>query len=90
MRDELNLPYCRMAHTHGWPFFQPTIVEEDGETRYLAEDYAFCWRCHQIGITPLCDTSFRLYHIGDYAYGWEEGAGDYIPRSRNLEYRIRQ
>jgi hypothetical protein len=88
MRDELKLPYCRMAHTFGWPFFMPIIVEEDGETRYLAEDYAFCWRCHQLGISPLIDASFRLYHIGDYAYGWEEGAGEYIPRSRNLKYEI--
>jgi len=90
MRDELRLPYCRMAHTYAWPFFQPVIVQEDGETRYLAEDYAFCWRCHQIGVTPLVDTSFRLYHLGDYAYGWEEAAGDYIPRGRNIEYQVRQ
>ncbi len=88
MRDELKLPFCRMAHTFGWPFFMPVIVEEDGETRYLAEDYAFCWRCHQLGVSPLVDASFRLYHIGDYAYGWEEGAGEYIPRSRNLKYEI--
>jgi hypothetical protein len=89
MRDELELPYCRMAHTYGWPFFMPVIVQEDGETRYLAEDYAFCWRCHQLGVAPMVDTSFRLYHLGDYAYGWEEGAGDYIPRGRNIEYQIR-
>lgn len=88
MRDELKLPYCRMAHTHGWPFFMPMIAEEDGETRYLAEDYAFCWRCREIGVTPLVDTSFRLYHLGDYAYGWEEAAGQYIQRSRNIEYQI--
>jgi len=90
MRDELNLPYCRMAHAHGWPFFMPVIVQEDGETRYLAEDYAFCWRLHQIGVTPLVDTSFRLYHLGDYAFGWEEAAGEYIPRGRNIEYRIKR
>ncbi len=90
MRDELELPYCRMAHSHGWPFFMPAIVQEDGETRYLAEDYAFCWRCHQIGVVPLVDTSFRLYHLGDYAFGWEEAAGQYIPRSRNVEFQIRQ
>jgi hypothetical protein len=89
MRDELGLPLCRMAHTYAYPFFGPAIVEEDGETRYLAEDYAFCWRCCQIGTKPLLDTSFRLYHLGDYAYGWEEGAGEYIPRLRNLEYTVR-
>jgi hypothetical protein len=89
MVERLRLPRCRMAHTHAWPFFGPAIVEEDGETRYLAEDYAFCWRCCQMGSPPLLDTSFRLYHLGDYAYGWEEGAGEYIPRIRNLEYTVR-
>ena len=57
-----------MAERFAWPFFQPTVVDlEDGEKRYLGEDYSFCWRCHQIGVTPKVDTSFRLYHIGDYA-----------------------
>jgi hypothetical protein len=85
MAAELKLPYCRMADRYGWPFFQPVVVQEGGETRYLCEDYAFCWRCRQMGVTPLVDTSFRLYHIGDYAYGWEEAAGEYIQRGRNLE-----
>jgi len=88
IRDELRLPYCRMAHTYAWPFFQPVVVQEDGETRYLAEDYAFCWRCHQVGVAPLLDTSFRLYHLGEYAYGWEEAAGHFIGRMRNLEYQV--
>jgi len=90
MRDELKLPLCRVAHTHAWPFFQPVIALEEGETRYLGEDYSFCWRCRQIGVAPLVDTSFRLYHIGDYAFGWEESAGEYIPRNRNLIYEIKR
>jgi hypothetical protein len=85
MARELKLPYCRMAERYGWPFFQPVVVEEGGETRYLCEDYSFCWRCRQLGVMPMVDTSFRLYHIGDYAYGWEEASGEYIPRTRNLE-----
>jgi len=89
MRDELPLPLCDMANGSGWPFFQPTIVEQDGRTRYLTEDYAFCHRCGLIGSAPLIDTSIRLYHIGDYAYGWEESAGEYIPRSRHLDYHIK-
>ena len=75
MRDELKLPLCRVAHTHAWPFFQPAIVQEEGETRYLGEDYSFCWRCRQIGVPVMIDASFRLYHIGDYAFGWEEARG---------------
>ena len=38
---------------------------------------------------PKVDTSFRIYHIGDYAYGVEEASGDYITRSRNIEYHVR-
>jgi hypothetical protein len=89
MAQQLELPYCRMADRYGWPFFQPMVVQEDGEARYLCEDYAFCWRLRQIGITPMVDTSFRIYHIGDYAFGVEEASGVFIERSRNIEYQIR-
>ena len=89
MIERLKLPRCRIAHSYGWPFFQPVIVEEEGETRYLAEDYAFCWRCRQVGVPILADTSFRLYHIGEYAYGWEEAGGQYIVRERDLECDLR-
>ena len=82
----LELPYCRTAERFAWPFFQPVIIQEDGETRYLGEDYAFSWRCLQAGITPYADTSFRLYHLGSYPYGAEEACGQYIERSRNVEY----
>ena len=37
---------------------------------------------------PKVDTSFRLWHVGDYAYGVEEAAGEYLPRSRNMLYKI--
>ena len=89
MAKQLELPYCRMADRYGWPFFQPMVVQEDGETRYLCEDYAFCYRLRQIGIVPKVDTSFRIYHIGDYAYGVEEASGVFVTRSRNVEYKIR-
>jgi hypothetical protein len=90
MVKELELPYCRMAERFAWPFFQPMVVTEDGEKRYLGEDYSFCWRCHQIGVTPKVDTSFRLYHIGDYAYGVEEASGQFLERGRNIEYHVSQ
>jgi hypothetical protein len=89
MVKELELPYCRMAERWAYPFFLPLVVVENGETRYLGEDYAFCYRARQAGIVPKVDTSFRVYHIGDYAYGVEEAAGEYIQRSRNIDYRIR-
>ncbi len=84
----LKLPYCRLGPTFAWPFFQPVIIDEEGEKRYLTEDYAFSWRCEQIGEPILADTSFRLYHLGDYPFGWEEAAGDHVRRSRNLKYHI--
>jgi hypothetical protein len=89
MVKELELPYCRMAERWAWPFFLPLVVVENGEKRYLGEDYAFCYRCRQVGIVPKVDTSFRVYHIGDYAFGLEEAGGEYIQRAKNVDYRVR-
>jgi hypothetical protein len=38
----------------------------------LGEDYAFCERARQCGYKIMADTSIRLWHIGEYAYGWED------------------
>ncbi len=84
----LNLPYCNMAERRAYPFFQPMIVEMDGVPCYLGEDYSFIHRCRLAGLRPVVDTSFRLWHIGDYAFGIEEAGGQYIERSRNLLYQI--
>jgi hypothetical protein len=89
MIKALKLPYCRLGPTFAWPFFQPVVIDEEGEKRYLTEDYAFAWRCEQMGEPILADTTFRLYHLGDYPYGWEEAAGEYVQRSRNLRYEVR-
>jgi hypothetical protein len=90
MIAELKLPYCRMADKFGWPFFQPVVVDEGNGPTYYPEDYSFCWRCHQVGTNPIADTSFRLWHIGDYAFGLEEGEGQYIQRSKNLLSKMRR
>jgi hypothetical protein len=84
----LDLPYCNMAERRAYPFFQPMIVEMDGAPCYLGEDYSFIHRCRLAGLRPVVDTTFRLWHIGDYAYGIEEAAGHYLERSRNLLYQI--
>jgi hypothetical protein len=84
----LELPYCRTSDRLAWPFFQPMIVRIDGQPSYLGEDYSLIYRCRAAGLTPVVDTSFRLWHIGDYAYGVEEAAGDYLPRSRNINYQV--
>jgi len=84
----LELPWCMMAGRWAWPLFQPMVLDEDGETHYLTEDYAFSERCLRAGITPMADTSFRLYHIGDSVFGVEEASGLYVQRSRNIEYVV--
>ncbi len=58
------------------PFFQPIVqAYEDGHW-YLAEDYAFCERARHCGLKLIADTSIRLWHLGTYAYGWEESGND--------------
>jgi hypothetical protein len=84
----LELPWCRMAERFAYPFFQPMVVEHSDGHYYFGEDYAFIRRCRDAGLTPKVDTSFRLYHIGDYAYGLEEACGQYLQRGRNIDYRI--
>ncbi len=76
MIEELKLPHCNTRWGTGfWPFFLPLIIPEpDGRSHYLSEDFAFSHRLSQIGVTPLCDTSFRLWHWGRYGYSWEEAA----------------
>jgi glycosyltransferase involved in cell wall biosynthesis len=76
MIDELALPLCNTELRGGfWPFFQPMVVPgEAGDARYLGEDWSFCHRLRQIGITPMADTSIRLFHIGAYGYSWEDAA----------------
>ena len=87
---ELKLPWCRTAERFAYPFFQPMVIENEGGHFYLGEDYSFIHRCRLAGLVPKVDTSFRLYHIGDYAYGLEEAAGEYLKRSRNIDYRIKR
>ena len=71
---ELNLPHCNTHWGRGkWPFFQPLVVPQgSGEEHYLGEDWAFSHRLGQIGVTPMADTSIRLWHYGRYGYGWED------------------
>ena len=77
-----------MAERRAYPFFQPMVDQVDGDWCYFGEDYSFIRRCRQAGLRPVVDTSFRLWHIGDYAYGIEESTGVYIERSRNIMYHI--
>jgi hypothetical protein len=89
MIAELKLPLCNTHWGRGlWPFFQPLIVPQgEGKFHYLGEDWAFSYRLSQIGITPLADTTIRLWHWGRYGYTWEE-AGSSATRYRSYSYRL--
>jgi hypothetical protein len=89
MIEVLSLPLCNTRWGRGvWPFFQPTIINtSEGEFHYLGEDWSFSHRLGLIGVPPMADTSFRLWHYGDYAYSWEDAGSD-RPRFRSYNYRI--
>lgn len=73
VKNHLGLPTCneRFKKTME-PFFQP-LIRKDGEGYwYLAEDFAFCHRAREAGIKIMADTTIRLWHIGNYAYSWED------------------
>lgn len=89
MIDKLKLPLCNTCWGRGfWPFFHTVIVRHgEGDYHYLGEDWSFSHRLAQIGITPMADTSFRLYHIGPFGYSWEE-AGSERQRFRTYNLQI--
>ncbi len=63
-----------------YPFFLPMVVYpiRDQSPKYLAEDWAFFHRAWAAGFKIHVDTRIRLYHVGRYAYSWE----DLAPRDR--------
>jgi hypothetical protein len=89
MIERLKLPLCNTHWGRGfWPFFYPLIVPQgEGKFHYLGEDWSFSYRLEKVGVTPMADTSFRLYHYGPYGYSWEEAGGDH-PRFRTYNLAI--
>jgi hypothetical protein len=88
IRQVCRLPVCNERLGDPLiPFFQPLVVEEDGACRYLGEDFAFCHRARQAGRKILVDLSIRLWHIGQYAYGWED-AGSPLTRYETYDFRL--
>jgi hypothetical protein len=74
MIEELKLPECHWGRIKGiYPFFLPLCVPDGrGGTRYLTEDYSFSHRLSQIGITPMADTTIKLFHYKKYGYSYED------------------
>ena len=77
IQERLALPVCNERFGKPMvPFFQPMVHASEAGPWYLAEDYAFCERARQCGFKIMADTSIRLWHIGEYAYGWEDAGLD--------------
>ena len=73
IQERLALPTCNVHFGKPMiPFFQPMVHVSEAGPWYLAEDYAFCQRARECGYKIMADTSIRLWHIGEYAYGWED------------------
>ena len=89
MIEELDLPHCNTHWGRGdWPFFRPEVVPQgEGRRHYLGEDWAFSHRLARIGVTPMADTSIRLWHYGRYGYGWED-VGVESKRSATYTHRF--
>ena len=78
--EDLQLPICNEGFDRASiPFYMPMVREVEDSHWYLAEDYAFGERARQCGINTYADTRIRLWHIGNYRYGWED-AGMERPR----------
>ena len=78
MQLELRLPMCNelFRGRPTIPFFQPLSIRQHDSWWSLGEDYSFSHRARECGFRVLADTSIRLWHIGNYRYGWEEAGSD--------------
>jgi hypothetical protein len=62
-------------HVHGmsgklWIYFDCCIEQKEGYPReYLSEDYYFCHRMADLGITPKFIPCITLKHTGTYVFG---------------------
>ena len=73
MQYQLELPVTNERFGNPMiPYFQPMIRTDHEGQWYLAEDFAFCERARRCGFKIFADTSIRLWHVGNYSYGWED------------------
>jgi hypothetical protein len=88
IKNKLALPTCNQRFERTMePFFQP-MIRPDGEGNwYLAEDFAFCHRARDAGFSIFADTTIRLWHLGTYAYSWED-AGIEQKRFGTFHYNL--
>lgn len=77
IQQKLNLPVCNQHFGNGVvPWFQPMLSQHKDGQWYLGEDYAFCERARQAGHQVMADTRIRLWHFGQFGYGWEDAGRD--------------
>lgn len=87
LQEQWALPVCNERFGRPMlPYFQPMVQPDEDGAWYLAEDYAFGQRARQCGYRILADTSVRLWHIGQYRYGWEDAGVD---RERYATFTLR-
>lgn len=88
IREQHALPMCRAETGRTLvPYFTPLVHPDSDGWWYLAEDFAFCERARQCGFTIWTDSTIRLWHIGTYAFGWEDAGGG-AKRYRGYEFRL--
>jgi hypothetical protein len=86
MQFQLGLPLCNEHFgANIVPYFMPLARPHREGHWYLGEDYAFCERARQAGYKIMADTTIRLWHIGNYQYGWEDAGRD-VERFPNFIY----
>jgi len=83
-----TLPLCNTMFTdERYPFFLPQIIDYQDGKWYLPEDYSFCDRARQSGFRVMADTRIRLWHVGDYGYGWEDAGLPPLERYPSFGYQ---
>ncbi len=88
VRERHALPTCRAETGRTLvPYFTPLVHPDGDGWWYLAEDFAFCERARQCGFAIWADSTIRIWHIGTYAYGWEDAGGG-AKRYRNFQFRL--
>jgi hypothetical protein len=86
MQYQLSLPVTNERFGSPMiPFFLPMLHPIEDGMWYLAEDYAFSERARQCGFKIVADSNIRLWHHGNYPYGWEDAG---IQRERTDSFTL--
>lgn len=69
-----GLPLCHPDEDwRFYPLYQPYVVDGPrGTPVYLSEDFAFCQRAIDAGVTPHIAPNVRIYHLGLHSFSLED------------------